>query len=499
VYWHEECAKRREALCQMVSPGTVVLVPAAQLYHVPGTRIPLPFRQEANFFFLTGVYDDSDMVCSLEVSPDGKSFTYKLFCAEEDAERQRWEGQRYSPKDAKALRADCVEPVGSFPSYVRGIHQENRPVVLDAKMWRGHPLASHVLGPSANTTLRKQSNHLDPVLGKSVTYDTLEQLLHELRWRKSEAEVDMMRASAEITTGAFNQCMALSHPSMNERQLSSLFEFLCKQEGAQRMPYPQVVAGGNNACTIHYSSNNRRVFGGELVLMDAGCDFYGYVSDVTRTWPVSGKFTEPQREVYEHVLEAHRECVEVCVEGNTLRDIHKMSVHLLSRALSKLGIVQKSTQQIILRGLYKPYYPHSIGHWLGMDTHDVHTVSALRPFEEGVVLTIEPGLYLPRNVHDIPAQYRGIGIRLEDDVLVRGGGLGPEVLSGNVPISPEDVEDLVGTWMDQEHQPAPEGEDQVDLTSASSLVGQQGSLGVYYNHPSKEHMARFWSSKLNKL
>uniref|UniRef100_A0A7S2SZ76 Peptidase M24 domain-containing protein n=1 Tax=Chloropicon primus TaxID=1764295 RepID=A0A7S2SZ76_9CHLO len=284
-----------------------------------------------------------------------------------------------------------------------------------------------------------------------------------------------MRASAEITTGAFNQCMALSHPSMNERQLSSLFEFLCKQEGAQRMPYPQVVAGGNNACTIHYSSNNRRVFGGELVLMDAGCDFYGYVSDVTRTWPVSGKFTEPQREVYEHVLEAHRECVEVCVEGNTLRDIHKMSVHLLSRALSKLGIVQKSTQQIILRGLYKPYYPHSIGHWLGMDTHDVHTVSALRPFEEGVVLTIEPGLYLPRNVHDIPAQYRGIGIRLEDDVLVRGGGLGPEVLSGNVPISPEDVEDLVGTWMDQEHQPAPEGEDQVDLTSASSLVGQQGS------------------------
>ena len=140
------------------------------------------------------------------------------------------------------------------------------------------------------------------------------------------------------------------------------------------------------------------------------------------------------------MLECHRECIEVCVEGNTLRDVHKMSVHLLSRALSRLGVVEKSTQQIILRGLYKPYYPHSIGHWLGMDTHDVHTISALRPFAAGTVLTIEPGLYLPRNVPEIPNAYRGIGIRLEDDIVVRQGGREPEVLSDKVPIAPEEVE-----------------------------------------------------------
>ena len=141
---------------------------------------------------------------------------------------------------------------------------------------------------------------MEPVLGASVTYNLLESLVHELRWVKTPAEVEVMRASAEITTEAFNTCMGLSRPNMNERQISCLFEFLCRQEGAERMPYPQVVAGGNGACTIHYSDNNKKIFDGELVLMDAGCDFFGYASDVTRTWPIGGKFTDPQREVYEH-------------------------------------------------------------------------------------------------------------------------------------------------------------------------------------------------------
>ena len=164
------------------------------------------------------------------------------------------------------------------------------------------------------------------------------------------------------------------------------------------------------------------------------------------------------------VLEAHRECMEACVEGNTLRDVHKMSVHLLSRALSRMGIVQKSTQQIILRGLYKPYYPHSIGHWLGMDTHDVHTISAIRPFVEGTVLTIEPGLYLPRTVHEIPSQYRGIGIRLEDDVVVSGGGREPEVLSAAIPVEVDEVEAQVGSLLD-----------------AAVGGGRPGTLSVYHN------------------
>ena len=476
LVWSETVALRRAALCRSLAPGSVVLVPAAKPCHVPGTGIPLPFRQEATFFYLTGVYDDSDMIAALEVSADGASVNYKLFVGEDDAERTRWEGERYGKKDVKTLRADCIDTLKELPAYVRGVRQQNRSVVVDAKMWRDHPFATEVLGSGEPAV-----SHLkQPPMGKSATFDALEQVVHELRWRKSDVELDLMRASSEITTLGFDQCMRLSHPSMNERQISALFEFVCKQEGAQHMPYPQVVAGGNSACTIHYSRNNRKVFDGEMVLMDAGCDFFGYASDVTRTWPVSGRFTEPQREVYERVLEAHEACLEMCREGNTLRDVHKVSVHLLSKALSRLGIIQKSTQAVLMQGLYKPFYPHSIGHWLGMDTHDVHTISALRPFEAGTVLTIEPGLYLPRNVPDIPAQYRGIGIRLEDDVVVRENGMGPEVLSCKVPITVRDVETTVGHWMDAINTGQGSGEGGQDFAKTKRKMG---NLGVYYNHP----------------
>ena len=462
---------------------------------VPGTRIPLPYRQEATFFYLTGVYDQGchEAVCALELNATGEKLTYRLFVNEDDEERVRWEGPRLGVRDAKDLQCDVMETLPNLPRYLHQVKSQNRPLVIDGKMWKGHAYAKHVY----QNTPGKGDGALLPVytsfgstgrgggiapgsgtpLGTSVIYDTLEQTVHALRWKKTEHELDMMRCSAQITTRAFQTCMRNSHPSMNEREISSLFEFLCKSEGAQRMPYPQVVAGGNSACTIHYSNNDRKVFDGEMVLMDAGCDFHGYVSDVTRTWPIGGKFTEPQREVYGEVLEAHRECLAQCVEGATLRDIHRTSVHLLSRSLSRLGIVQKTTQEVLLQGLYKPYYPHSIGHWLGMDTHDVHTVSATKPFEVGTVLTIEPGLYLPRNCHEIPAQYRGIGIRLEDDVVVQEGA--PEVLSGGVPITPEDVEETVGNFMEYEGQTL-------------------GKLSVVYNS-SHNQMLSFWKNQIEMI
>jgi len=466
-----EYAVRRSLLGERLVPGSVVLLPAAPQLLVPGTQIPLPYRQEAAFFYLTGIYQESDLIACLEVNPTGEKVFYRLFVSEDDKERQRWEGPRLGVRDAKQLQADGVETLPHFPRYLEDIVKQNRPIIINSKMWKDHPYGKELtLAATLNKNMNMNMNPSHPPHGhslnsqkgvKTVVYDTLEPALHALRWRKSPAEVEMMRKAANIATDAFKQCMRLSRANMNERELSSLFEFLCKVEGAQRMPYPQVVAGGNNACTIHYSNNNKKVFEGEMVLMDAGCDFFGYVSDITRTWPIGGKFTEPQREVYERVLETHQKCLELCVEGATLRDIHKTSVTLLSRALSKLGIVQKSTRDVIMQGLYKPYYPHSIGHWLGMDTHDVHTVSAVKPFEPGTVLTVEPGLYLPRNNHDIPAQYRGIGIRLEDDILVTEDK--PEILSGALPITVEDVENIVGKHQDEE-----QGQVKGETTAAAS-------------------------------
>jgi Xaa-Pro aminopeptidase len=253
-----------------------------------------------------------------------------------------------------------------------------------------------------------------------------------MRWKKSEAELALMRRSAGIAAEAMTMCMSATNRSgatSSEHELSALFEYECRTRGAQRMAYPPVVASGSDATTIHYSRNDKQLVPGDLLLVDAGCEYYGYCSDVTRTWPVGGRFEGANRDVYEAVLETHAALLRACVPGNTLRQLHHMSVDMLRDALRSLG----------LEGDYKTFYPHSVGHWLGMDTHDAPSVSHDLPLEDGVTLTIEPGLYIP----DDPryGHYRGIGVRIEDDVLIRNGG-GCDVLSASAPCGPDEIERL---------------------------------------------------------
>eukprot|EP00854_Cymbomonas_tetramitiformis_P000857 gene857-1349_t len=282
--------------------------------------------------------------------------------------------------------------------------------------------------------------------GKQYTYSLFvpEADAHAEQWngwmldKASAEEVEVMRRSAELSAAAMSRCMAESHGGVEENTLASIFEYDTRRGGAQRMAYPQVVAGGASANIIHYSRNDKAVLDGEMVLMDAGCEYYGYASDITRTWPVNGRFTSAQREVYEAVLDVHRQCLEASVEGGTLRELHYLSVRTLSEALRQFGLPHSGSS-------YRRFYPHNLGHWLGLDTHDVAHVSLDRPMEPGVVLTVEPGLYIP-DADDIPKGLRGIGVRLEDDIVVTGKGPA-DVLTKNVPLDPEDVEALVGSVM----------------------------------------------------
>jgi Xaa-Pro aminopeptidase len=267
----------------------------------------------------------------------------------------------------------------------------------------------------------------------------LRPLLHPLRWRKSQAEVAALRRSAGAAAAALRACIGHTRPGRHERDLAALFNFRCAVRGAQGLSYPPVAGAGANSCTVHYSRNDAQLQGGQLMLMDAGCEMWGYASDVTRVWPVSGRFSPAQRLVYDHVARTHSACREALRPGTRLRDVHALSVQLLSDALRDLGVAVGAL------GDYRRFYPHSVGHWLGLDTHDCASVSYDTPLEEGVVLTLEPALYL--RGEGVPQQLQGIGVRIEDDLVVTKDAV--EVLSGGVPTAAEELEALVGSQAGQ--------------------------------------------------
>jgi Xaa-Pro aminopeptidase len=277
--------------------------------------------------------------------------------------------------------------------------------------------------------------------GHDAIMQPLTPIMHELRWQKSPAEIVSMEATCNAASLAIGTCMAHTRPGVQEHHLAALFQFQTQLAGAQGLAYPTVVASGANTCVLHYARNDNVAEAGDLVLLDGGCELWGYASDVTRTWPVSGRFSKAQRDVYEVVLQAHAECIAACKVGATVRDIHEHSLAVLTEGLRALGVL---TARGGGGGLVQHAYPHLVGHWLGLDTHDCMSVTRGRQLKEGVVLTIEPGLYLqPGRGLDVPPELHGIGVRIEDDVLVTAEG--PRVLSSSVPVAVGEVEDAVGS------------------------------------------------------
>ena len=388
--------------------------------------VPYPYRQNADFFYLTGITQPGPVAT---IASSGK---FTLFYPDRDPWRETWDGARVSASAAlDFFGADEAYPLSEMPQKLSTMIGTAVTVALDSGRTDVSPLAS-VVAQLPGVQAAEGRGKVQP----------LRELMHRLRWIKSKGELALMRESANAAAAAMRDCMARSGDSVSEHSIAAHFEYTCKMAGAQRMAYPPVVAGAANACTIHYSRNDVTLRGHDMLLLDGGCELYGYCSDVTRTWPVGGSFSAEQAAVYDAVLFAHHRLVAAVRPGATLRAIHHASIRYITEALADLGVVKGvSADAIASSQAYRAFYPHSVGHWLGLDVHDVSTVSHDKPLQPGVVLTIEPGLYIPDR--EEYGGLAGIGVRLEDDVAVTEEGA--EVLSRHVPLERDEVEALVGS------------------------------------------------------
>ena len=419
-----ELRRRRAQLAALLPPHTLVLLPAAAAQFVPGTQIPRPYRWHSHFLYLTGLREEGSIL-ALQTGGEGAAPVCTLFVPNRDPAKAQWDGHRVAEEEAVLHHAaDRAFPMAQFSKTLGKMAAGSQNLAFNLADWARSPME-----PVVQSACRARPLDLNNYLSR-------------VRWVKSDYELGEMRASASMAAEGFLECFKISRPGVPEHALAATFEYATKIRGAQRLAYPPVVAAGEDACIIHYSKNDKVARDGDLLLMDAGCEYNGYCSDITRTWPINGKFTGAQAAVYNAVLDAHKACIEACVPGSSLRQLHQLSIAELSKGLHSLGVVPRASEDAIAKGLYRRFYPHSVSHWLGLDTHDVPSVDYSKRMEPGAVLTVEPGLYIP-DLPDIPADLRGIGVRIEDDIVVTRGR--PENMTAAVPVEAGELEALVGT------------------------------------------------------
>lgn len=382
--------------------------------------IPYTFHQNQDFLYLTGILEpDSALILHGKRRPDQAI----LFVPRRDPSRELWDGPRSGRDGAAALtgieRVHCTEELGVVLKSLKG-----------TLVWYDNSQPSHA---------KLHQTHLSPIMETGSMPRPLRPLLHSLRALKSPAEVALMQEAGRITAQAFRRTMAMSQGDIDEALLFAKFDFENRIHGANFLAYPPVVAGGNRANTLHYINNNQIIKDGEMVLLDGGCEYFGYVSDITRTWPVNGKFSPAQAELYEAVLEVQRACLSLCSSGISLDHIYSTMLTLLGRQLKRLGIIKASASEADALKAARRYCPHHVGHYLGMDVHDTPELSRSQPLQPGMAITVEPGLYICESNDEAPRHFRGLGIRIEDDVVIRDNGA-PLILSSEAPKTIAEVE-----------------------------------------------------------
>jgi len=360
-----------------------------------------------------------------------------LFHSPSTPSTAQWDGARTSAQDVvRVFRADNARPVDEFPDALRRVMAETDHVYVDLPPGGGPKRSRSASAKSLLKYLSRSSQEHDTLL-ESLSGQKRRALAPEvgrLRAIKSEAEQKVMRAAADISSRAHTKTMRFARPGLSEHVLAAHFEYLCAREGAQRPAYVPVVASGPNALTIHYTSNNQLIRENELVLVDAGCEYNGYASDITRTFPASGAFTSPQADLYNALLSAQKQLVALCTAraGFSLSQLHHKSVEFLRAELTRIGFDLGFTG-----GRLNELYPHFVGHPVGIDLHESSHFDRQAPMQAGMVITVEPGIYVPPLPH-FPEHFHNIGIRIEDEVLV--GEEHPLVLSASAPKEIADVE-----------------------------------------------------------
>lgn len=429
-----EFKRRRKALMQQIGKGNIALIASAN-NQTRNRDVEFPFRQDSDFYYLTGFNEADSLAVFIPGREQGE---YILFCREFDEKKALWEGAHAGLEGATTqYEADDSFPIDDMDDILPGMLENKSKVFYP--MGRNSELDHQIL--EWITHIRKQSRNGVNAPGELVS---LEHFLHEMRMFKSAEELKLMRRAADVSCNAHKRAMQQCQPGMYEYQVEAGLVHAFMQEGLRYVAYPSIVAGGKNACVLHYVENKDKLKKGDLLLIDAGAECDHYAADITRTFPVSGKFSTAQKQLYQLVLDAQYAAIEQIQPGVPWNHAHDISVKVLTQGLVDLGLLSGRVSKLIKDEAYKQFYMHRIGHWLGMDVHDVGDYkldNEWRLLEPGMVLTIEPGLYIPENCQTVDAKWRGIGIRIEDDVLVTKQG--HEVLTKAAPKEINEIERLM--------------------------------------------------------
>ena len=412
---------------------SVAIIPAAR-EAVRSNDTNYRYRQDSDFYYLTGFEEPG----AIAVVAPGRDPQYTLFVRPRDPEREIWDGRRAGVEGAKKdFGAEAAFPVAEFDQRLQDILDGSE--MLYYRLGVNPDLDQAII----NRIARMRALNRKPIHPPQTIVDPA-MIVHEMRVVKDPDEIELMQRAADIAAEAHCEAMKAVRPGMKEYEVEALIEQTFRRRGASGPSYTSIIGAGANATVLHYINNDGELRDGELLLIDAGAEYKGYASDITRTFPISGRFSKPQREIYDVVLKTQKACVEMVRPGTTHDELKKRSIEMITDGLISLGLLQGKTEQLIEEKKYEQFYMHGLGHMLGIDVHDVgryYFDKESRALEPGVVMTVEPGIYISPDTKDVPQQYLGIGVRIEDDVVCTNNG--PRVLTNKVPKEAEEIEALM--------------------------------------------------------
>lgn len=428
---------RLQKFISQMADNSIAIIPAAH-EKTRSYDTEYKFRQDSDFWYLTG-FPEPDAIAVID--PGNKKARYTLYVRPRDPEMETWFGRRAGVEGAvRKFGADRAFPIARFTADLPKIL--NGRDILYYRFAVDGPLDHLILNYLKEQRVRRLKSAYPP---HTIIDPT--PIIGEMRLHKSPEEIELMQRAADIAAEAHILAMKKVRPGMNESQVEALIEAHMRDRGASGVAYNSIVGSGPNATILHYVENNAVLRDGDLLLIDAGAEYQVYASDITRTFPVNGRFSPAQREIYDVVLDVQLKCIEYTRPGNTVKGRQEYSIELLTEGMVKLGLLKGKTSDLIKKKAYMKYYMHGVGHYLGLDVHDAgryfvdQHAKISRPFAPGMVLTVEPGIYVPPDDKTAPAKYRGIGIRIEDDVVVTESG--NRILTSKVPKHPEEIESLM--------------------------------------------------------
>ncbi|HVG21159.1 MAG TPA: aminopeptidase P N-terminal domain-containing protein [Blastocatellia bacterium] len=424
--------QRREEFMKRIGGGVAIFpsAPAA----IRNNDVEHEYRQDTDFYYLTG-FEEPNAVAVL--APDNEGQRFVLFVQPKDREREVWTGWRAGEEGAvRDYGADAAFTIDKLDEELPRLVGKAEKIYY---RFGDPPFDERVAAFMRKARRERQRNGAGP----TSIIDPAE-MLHEMRLIKTGEDLQLLRRAVDISCEGHMAAIRSIRPAMYEYEIEAVLRYVFRKNGSPRMGYAPIVASGPNATVLHYTANNRRIEDGDLLLIDAGTEFGYYTGDITRTYPAGGSFTEDQAAVYQAVLDAHAAAIEAVRPGATFIEPHDRAVRVLTEGMVRLGLLKGDVDKLIEDGEYKKFYMHRTSHWLGMDVHDAgpyKVADEWRKLEPGMVLTVEPGLYIADDAEDADPRYRGIGVRIEDDVLVTETG--NEILSARVPRTIEEIEGLM--------------------------------------------------------